>query len=273
MNSNSKKSSSASKSSMKSTHEKQQADSPMPKLLTQQKIDVSNGNSGRSCTPPPATIQEDDQENENELPPTPPDYPLNQTKITPVDESILFRNIDYNGMSVQELKYKSARRVKVSENGEEEPDITWTEFKQNLYSIKKRKEEMEAEKDKENLKIDEERKNKIENNVSADKIINEEINTTDDEKITNSSIKKNEKIQEKSITKVLNFNETDDQATKIKIPESSHKKSSTQQEEHILRRSERLAKLKSESASKRKMTPGKSSGKKVLKKLYQDHNV
>ncbi|CAG9315020.1 unnamed protein product [Blepharisma stoltei] len=106
---------------------------------------------------------------EYELPPTPPNHPpgsivwnhnkdfsqqesenkdninaeesINHTPLK--SEDPLFRNIEYSGMSLDEQIKRSARRVKIQESGEECPDLTWTEVKLKIDSVKKQRHEEE----------------------------------------------------------------------------------------------------------------------------------
>jgi hypothetical protein len=202
--------------------------SPMPKIFTPHTDPNGADEPKKQTSPPPDTIQEErlsmtssKYEGEiHELPPTPPSYSLKDQCQTPVNEKTLFYNIDYTGMSVKDLISRSARRVRVLENGKEVHDITWTEFK-----------------------------NKKSANMS--------LGNSENKKVPE-SINKNE-----SSHRVLdeNYIHLDPKAN----TDGKKKYTNSQDIEYNLRRSIRLAKLKSHSTTKRKITPGKPQSIKKLK--------
>ena len=266
MDSNHKHNNSDSKLSETHRAEKHHTDSPLPKIFSNP-IDTSTHVSLKSLsTPPKDTIQEERpsltsskfEDIENKLPPTPPSYPLDSYLNTPARPEGLFRNIDYTGMSREELISRSARRVRVLENGEEVPDVSWTEFKSKLHAGANNKETDHIQQDQFEIKrkTDMEAKNSNEHDSSE-----EETRKTDVEEDkaarsmnktqkTKNSTRKNEKSEHGSAKK--------------KIYSQKHPNLPLSQDaDLVLRRSERLAKIKSESARKRKITPGKPSSKKL----------
>jgi len=78
------------------------------------------------------------QEEHWEVPPSPPSSEPKQYTTPQKTPEPTFRNIDYSGMSMEELSKRSARRVKVMESGEEQEDCTWTDFKLRMSSSKKK---------------------------------------------------------------------------------------------------------------------------------------
>ena len=211
-------------SSNSSKSEKQFQGSPMPKIFYQRNTTSSVAESKKNTTPPNGTILEERMsvtsskfENELEMPPTPPNYSIKDVFGTPVNQNNLFCNIDYTGMSVKDLISRSARRVKVLENGEEVHDTTWTEVKQKI----------------------------------------------------NESLNQRGRTEEKS--KKENENPMSVKGEELKFGENSAIKFQTQVKakngdiENSLRRSSRLAKIKSQTTSKRKVSNVESESKKKLK--------
>lgn len=106
------------------------ADSPLPKLQSKHEDPPASYQSLSAIQeePSPSSISHSN---------TP--VPLSSKKPeqsallkTPESSNNFFRNVDYSGMSYQDLIPRSAQRVKIYENGEVEPDISWTEFKKRL---------------------------------------------------------------------------------------------------------------------------------------------
>lgn len=213
---------------------KQHMDSPMPKIFTPHTGSSIALPTRNETTPPPDAIQEEKFSNEEENF-SPEELVPNYEKCLAKTPVALFRNIDYTGMSREEIISRSARRVLVKENGEEVPDLTWTEFK------------MKIMKEVENLKKKKDLKKEKTNEASEIEKKDTDESDENDQSDLEKSVKKVSLKEEKKIGKTL-F--------------TSEKKKPSQDSDMKLRRSQRLAKVKNNGVEKRKATPGKYSSKK-----------
>lgn len=104
------------------------ADSPLPKLQSKHEEMPSSYQSLTAIEeePSPSSISH------NETPISSKKLLEPKLLTTPESSNTYFRNIDYTGMTYRDLISRSAQRVKIYENGEVEPDLSWTEFKKRL---------------------------------------------------------------------------------------------------------------------------------------------
>ena len=246
-------------------------DSPLPKALNGHFEASAHAGLKSGMTPPKEVIQEERlsvtssrfEEIEKQGASTPDLCQSEGPAKTPGQAEDLFRNIDYTNMSREELICRSARRVRVMEDGEEVPDISWTEFKRKLLAGSCNKEsegriEDQVEKRGESEDMAERRRD--------DGALRGDDGTEGEEAIGSKTQKTGEDKRK------------DERAGKESGKKGGHsqKHGSLDMSQDValgLRRSERLAKIKSESACKRKVTPGKSSSKKTPKtRLETDKN-